>query len=1175
MHSDPISESTPKRRKINHASGGYDSGNDSGDELFDGFQEQDTVATVPLLSSQRPSGIFASVMSQIQSDTPPARHVTQPTQPLSSPSVQVARSSPQPMSPSPRSQRTQFAHRKLASAMAPPGTSFRQPAGVQPRPSTQEVIDIFDDPPINLDSDDDEPQYNASIKPTTFTKGAKADSPSVKESPQPNVDKFKSFTSQYAYNGSSKSDDTSSAYGGQDRRRKLQQGIRQGGPSKAAPVVDLTLDDIFDSCVRQDVERMHGIYPNKTIRELEAALKKSKYNFNDALEEVVRKEEDDGELHIDLTSSDLESNASKPAARPIAKKPAAKQELKAPTRTIQEKYSSTTRPSLPKASPQSQEVAKPRRRLMHGRKHPSSPVELSPVRQGPTAAPRKINRITIDSDSEDELEAGIASADEVEEETDANQRLLNFFNSCSAADLADLANEKEATATFILSHKPFKSLNAIRIISEPQKPTKSGKRGGGKPKMIGERILDVCEEMWTGYEAVDQLVETCDALGKPITDTMKAWGLDLLAASKTGEMAFTKIEDAHDSGIGTPTSSILEDDVVSPNKKKGVFLKQPALMPAENVTMKDYQLFGLNWLNLLWSQKLSCILADDMGLGKTCQVIAFLSHLCEIGTPGVHVVIVPGSTLENWLREFQRFAPGIRVEPYYGSMAEREDQRLRLEDEIEDVNVIVTTYDTAVGEKGDNKFLRRIKPTCCIFDEGHTLKNSTTKRHVQLMRIPAQFRLLLTGTPLQNNLQELVSLLGFILPHVFDEKREELESIFKYKASTNDSDHAALLSAQRIARARSMMAPFILRRKKADVLKDIPAKHSRVELCDMVPVQRDFYNSRLQHARESRLDPMRGKKGGSKTSFHMMALRLAALHPLLQKRIYTEEKLAELQRILIDNPRSEFRDNREDLVAKYLNSDLKGGDFGIHKFCSERADYIPAKYMLKKDEWMDSGKIHKLRELLTKFIANGDRVLIFSQFTTMMDILEAVLETLSIKFTRLDGSTQMAQRQDIIDQFTVDESIPVFMLSTKAGGAGINLACANKVIIVDSSFNPQEDIQAENRAHRVGQTREVEVVRLVTKGTIEEAIYALGESKLALDNRVAGGSSAAAGDEKQAEKDGEKMVEKMLFEQLDEEDKVDVKEKDAEALKLCEGGGDIKEHFRAELKKAGLDVQEE
>jgi len=264
-----------------------------------------------------------------------------------------------------------------------------------------------------------------------------------------------------------------------------------------------------------------------------------------------------------------------------------------------------------------------------------------------------------------------------------------------------------------------------------------------------------------------------------------------------------------------------------------------------------------------------------------------------------------------------------------------------------------------------------------------------------------------------------------------------------------------------------------------------------------------------------------------------------------------------------------------------LTEQTKGGDFGMHRFCLEY-DFLN-KYILRNNEWMNSGKINKLKELLEAYIKNGDRVLIFSQFTTMMDILEAVLETLSIKFMRLDGSTPMATRQDIIDQFTTDLSIPVFMLSTKAGGAGINLACANKVIILDSGFNPQDDIQAENRAHRVGQTRDVEVVRLVTRGTIEEQIHALGESKLALDDRVAGAEDAAA--EKKLEADAALAVEDMFFKHLEEEKKDEhpkMDDKDAiDAMDITSDNTaaaknkDLRDEFRDGLKVAGLDVKEE
>lgn len=217
---------------------------------------------------------------------------------------------------------------------------------------------------------------------------------------------------------------------------------------------------------------------------------------------------------------------------------------------------------------------------------------------------------------------------------------------------------------------------------------------------------------------------------------------------------------------------------------------------------------------------------------------------------------------------------------------------------------------------------------------------------------------------------------------------------------------------------------------------------------------------------------------------------------------------------------------------------------------------------------MDSGKVQKFKELVTQYKQNGDRVLVFSQFTTMMDILEAVLETIGIKFMRLDGSTKMETRQDMIDQFYADESITVFMLSTKAGGAGINLACANKVIIFDSGFNPQDDIQAENRAHRVGQMRDVEVVRLVTRNTIEEPIHALGESKLALDERVAGEVGAGSAEEKAAEKKGEEIVRAALMEGFGEAGEF----KKKYTIGDGSGSADLKDAFKAGMEWSGVKV---
>lgn len=366
---------------------------------------------------------------------------------------------------------------------------------------------------------------------------------------------------------------------------------------------------------------------------------------------------------------------------------------------------------------------------------------------------------------------------------------------------------------------------------------------------------------------------------------------------------------------------------------------------------------------------------------------------------------------------------------------------------------------------------------------------------------------------------ELAALLGFILPEIFRDRAEDLDYIFRHKASTRDSDHAALLSSQRIARAKSMLTPFVLRRKKAQVLKHLPQKISRVEYCPLHPAQVVIYDGLRDKARTKLQLRLEGKKvPDDNTELNpLVQLRKAAIHPMLFRRHFGNEKLEKMVDLLKEYEPSEFSQPRD----KVLMEMKAFSDFYLHIWCG----LYPciASFDVPDLSWMNSGKVSTLVRLLKSYKENGDRVLIFSQFTLVLDILDRVLDTARIQFTRFDGSTKVNERQTIIDNFRDDKTITAFLLSTGAGGTGVNLMYANKVIIFDASFNPQDDVQAENRAHRVGQTRDVEVVRLVTSGTIEEQIYALGQSKLALDSKV-------AGDEDLALK-GEQLVAKLFLEQ--------------------------------------------
>jgi SWI/SNF-related matrix-associated actin-dependent regulator 1 of chromatin subfamily A len=383
---------------------------------------------------------------------------------------------------------------------------------------------------------------------------------------------------------------------------------------------------------------------------------------------------------------------------------------------------------------------------------------------------------------------------------------------------------------------------------------------------------------------------------------------------------------------------------------EGYLYEQPKMLE-EGVKLKNYQLLGVNWLKLLYEKNISCILADEMGksrvshssieltdvnvalgLGKTIQVIAFLAHLKETEKPGPHLVVVPSSTLDNWIREFEKFAPSLKVYAYYGTQAERVDARYFLKQE-KDLDVLVTTYNMATGAADDRKFLKKMEFKVCVFDEGHQLKNAESKKYKDLMELKVGWRLLLTGTPLQNNLQELVSLLSFILPKIFSDAQDSLRAIFKVPPDA----HKNLLTRQRVRHAKQVMTPFVLRRKKAQVLRDLPPKTELVEYCEMSEKQRDIYRETLEKHRKAVVEyapsgtstPADGSKPPPKkrgranvksgkqvqensTSNVLMALRKAANHPMLFRRLYDDKLIKQMAKECLKE--EEFADRNVDYM---------------------------------------------------------------------------------------------------------------------------------------------------------------------------------------------------------------------------------------------------------------------
>ncbi|KAF2754203.1 hypothetical protein EJ05DRAFT_479734 [Pseudovirgaria hyperparasitica] len=1162
---------------------------DFDDDIVD---EYITQATVPLDAPiSRPKISYGRLQDQISPPTgynPQSTYSTQPTQllgtpPRRAPNVQVAASSPFQSSPYAGSTRYGYhsSHssqhmpsqetQRLIHSMAPRGTFVAIPKN--------RIVDASqgvapgEDEPILAENSEDELSRNvsrANIPRTSFKTGSNPHIvPETSRSFDPSQFIFKGVQrkqqqnqqqqNQYQVPQKRQLDDSVSAYANasSSSKRRLDHG-RQMGPARAQPVeCEMSLDDIPDWHTRKLVEEVRDV-THKSIIECYKALQECRNHSQDAMDKLLSQSPSPSPKHSSVA---VEAPSKPTMKRQVVDKG-----------SITQKYSRqgaaqgmANRPrivhTIPSSSPPLP-VSPPKKTLKRLKRRPraasSSDVE---------AAETKLTSV-IDILSDEEPVIVESSDDHAADDVpyDFKDRLLKFFNSRDALEIADLAQQTIEVAELIVSKRPFRNLSQVREVALPSPPDSGKGKKRSKPKPIGERIVDVCEDMLAGLEAVDELVDACNREGNAISKELGKWGINVDGLALEGEVAITSLgpSSAKDSGTGTPEPS---KDIMTAD-----LLKQPSNM-SKDIVLKDYQLVGLNWLSLLWKLKLSCILADDMGLGKTCQVIAFISHLSETGVEGPHLIIVPGSTLENWLREFKTFSPNLVVEPYYGSLAERAEQRETIEQTIDRINVVVTTYDCACRDP-DNKFLRRIGAEVCVYDEGHMLKNSTTKRYQQLIRIKAKHRLLLTGTPLQNNLQELISLLAFLMPDTFMEHQEQLLHVFKHKTKITDSDHSSLLSQKRIQRARAMIAPFILRRKKQQVLKHLPAKHHRVVYCDLSETQKKLYDAQLAQQRKVLEDRAAGIANNDR-ALNLMRLRQAAIHPLLLRHIYDDTKLRKVAKALCTDDK--LPDRNEQLVYEDIEY---YSDYAVHQLLL-KFPRKTSRFMLKNSECMNSGKVEKLAELLKTFQTNGDRALIFSQFTTVMDILEQVLEELNMPFLRMDGSTPIPQRQDMLDEFYKDESIPVFMLSTKSGGAGINLACANKVIIFDSSFNPQDDIQAENRAHRVGQTREVEVIRLVTKDTIEEQILRLGLSKMALDDRVAGEAEDKKG--KAMEEKGMELVERMIMgeevEELtevkrpnvvveSEEDRTNSKK----STKSKDSPKDAKDAFTELLKKKGVSL---
>ncbi|EDO48116.1 predicted protein [Nematostella vectensis] len=490
---------------------------------------------------------------------------------------------------------------------------------------------------------------------------------------------------------------------------------------------------------------------------------------------------------------------------------------------------------------------------------------------------------------------------------------------------------------------------------------------------------------------------------------------------------------------------------------KETITEQPSMLVGGR--LKEYQLAGLEWMVSLHNNNLNGILADEMGLGKTIQTIALFSYLIEKKRlNGPFLVIVPLSTLSNWQLEFEKWAPSAIVVSYKGSPNMRRSAGAVLR--TGKFNVVLTTYEYVMRDKA---ILAKVRWKYMVVDEGHRMKNHHCKlTQVLNTHYAAQHRILLTGTPLQNRLPELWALLNFLLPTIF-KSVSTFEQWFNApfamtgeKVELNEEETILI-----IRRLHKVLRPFLLRRLKKEVESQLPDKVEYVVKCDMSILQRILYNHMYKKGVLLTDGSEKDKKGkgGTKTLMNtIMQLRKICNHPFMFQHI-------------------------EESIAEHL---------GFH-----------GGIVTGPDIYRASGKFELLDRILPKLKRNKHRVLMFCQMTSLMTILEDYFNWKGFPYLRLDGTTKSEDRGQLLSLFNAKDSpYFVFLLSTRAGGLGLNLQAADTVVIFDSDWNPHQDLQAQDRAHRIGQEKEVRVLRLMTVNSVEEKILAAARYKLNVDEKV-------------------------------------------------------------------------
>lgn len=526
--------------------------------------------------------------------------------------------------------------------------------------------------------------------------------------------------------------------------------------------------------------------------------------------------------------------------------------------------------------------------------------------------------------------------------------------------------------------------------------------------------------------------------------------------------------------------------------------------------MRWYQIEGIEWLRMLWENGINGILADEMGLGKTIQCIAHIAMMIEKKVLGPFLVVAPLSTLPNWISEFKRFTPEVSVLLYHGPQPERAKllkQICRPQGPLSMCPVVITSFEISMI---DRKFLQRFQWKYLIVDEGHRIKNLNCRLVRELKTLPTDNKLLLTGTPLQNNLAELWSLLNFLLPEVFD----DLKSFESWFDINTLGEAESVVVAEREQNILSMLhqilTPFLLRRLKSDVTLEVPPKKEIVVYAPLSAKQEAFYTAVVNKTIAKMLGQEKAEAPVALTSSGRPKRRSRKLVDYREAEAdtpYNLEKYLERVRKELEPSCRPVLDVQSPLDTQ-INLKLQNILMLLKRCCNHPylVEYPldPATGEFKIDEQLvqSSGKFLILDRLLPALRKRGHKVLIFSQMTSILDILMDYCFLRGFQYSRLDGSMSYADREENMARFSKDPEVFVFLLSTRAGGLGINLTAADTVIIFDSDWNPQADLQAQDRCHRIGQTKPVVVYRLVTANTIDQKILERASAKRKLEQMV-------------------------------------------------------------------------